>query len=125
MANRAKRGMRAAINAAHASNSPNFKVGAAIMRGSKVISVGWNYFRKTHPRSCTHLSTVHAEVNVLNGLRREELEGCDIFVARVTPGGIVSIAKPCEGCQEMLGALPIRRVYYTNRQGKIRRYNNG
>jgi deoxycytidylate deaminase len=117
--NRQDRGLRAAVNAAKCSNAPTYKVGASLSKGSRVISVGWNWFRKTSPNSLAYLRTVHAELHCIHGFHKEDLSGCVLTVARITNGGLISIAKPCAGCQEMLKALGIKKVFYTNRKGEL------
>lgn len=89
------------------------------MSGGRILSTGWNWYKKTHPRSRAHLRTLHAELHALQGLTREQLEGAVMFVARVTIGGLARMSKPCPGCQELLAGTPIKTVYYTNGTGKI------
>ena len=115
---RIKRGIRSAIKAALKSNHGKFRVGSAILKGSSVISTGYNC-RKTHPKSNTRYHSQHGETRCLRSAASYDVHGSDIFVARVTPGGKLGMARPCEPCLEVLRKAGIRRAIYTDRSGNI------
>lgn len=114
-------GMQAAIKAASLSDLYKLRVGAALLRGNRLINIGWNT-KKTHPSCNTDLSQ-HAEFNVFRGLRRELIIGCDLYVARISRTSTVKLAKPCEDCQEFLNSLPLNKIFFTNDQGKLERFD--
>lgn len=107
-----------ARKAALMSNAPHHKVGAAVFKGSRLISIGWNS-TKTHPNSKTRHKAHHAEFSALIGNYKYDLMGSTIFVARVTPGGAISMAKPCDECQKIIGAAGVKKVYFTNHAGNV------
>lgn len=126
---RVRSGIAKAIEASLRSNSPSFRVGAVLIRNGRVLSHGFNWFKKSSPDSKTRYNGIHAEYHCVRksakrGERRggydlSRLSGVTMFVARVTRTGRVAMARPCEHCQELLRLLNLRRVYYTNEQGGI------
>jgi tRNA(Arg) A34 adenosine deaminase TadA len=109
-----------AIEAARGTGLPDdlpAHLGAVIVRGGKVLSVGVNsrrqneyvFFHGNHPDG-----TVHAEIDAVFKVRRKiDLDGCKMYVARVTKNGDIALAKPCEMCRQVLSRYGIRRVYFT------------
>ena len=43
-----------------------------------------------------------------------DTDGAELFVARVTRGGNLALAKPCSRCMETIGDHGIKKVYYTD-----------
>lgn len=120
------KGMQTAIESAVFSDFPTFKLGAALYSRRKLISVGWNH-TKTHPllfQGSKHRrqESRHAEFSVLLGVPKHLVVGSTVFVARVTKGGRVSMAKPCPSCQNLLKTAGVRKVYYSNPEGIMEEY---
>jgi len=113
-----RRGIKYAHKAALASMAQHYRVGAAIFKGPRLISIGWNS-EKTHPSSCTRYSAHHAEFSALVGNYKYDLVGASIFVVRITPSGKIGMAKPCDACQDFIYAAGITKVFYTNFNGNI------
>lgn len=111
------KGRRAAIKAAYFSDLRYQRVGAALFKGSRLISIGWNV-KKTHPKAKTIWSQ-HAEFKVFLGLKKEDIIGCDLYIARVTRGERIKTAKPCKDCHPLLEGLGLNKVYYTNDNGEL------
>lgn len=112
-----KRGLKHAVRAAYLSDLHSHRVGAALFRKSILVSIGWNSL-KTHPKCPTEFSR-HAEFNVFIGTSKIDVSGCTLYVARLTRTNIISIAKPCQDCQEFLDALGLRNILFTNTEGKL------
>lgn len=112
--------MKWAIKAAVCSDAEAHRVGAAIMKGKTLISVGWNS-QKTHPKSTTRYQGHHAEFDCIIGNYKYELGGTSIFVVRLTPGGRLSMARPCGECLPFIRAAGISKVFYTNHNGEVER----
>jgi deoxycytidylate deaminase len=89
------------------------KVGCVIVKGNRVIGLGFNKPNKTHPMSNNRFHNVHAELDAILGHTAEELEGATAYVARIRNNGTVGLAKPCEHCQELLKRMGIKTVIYT------------
>ena len=118
--NRAQKGIKAAINAAHFTNYSRYRVGAAIYIGNRLISIGWNQ-RKTHPKQRSIFRWTHAEMSAIIGTNKHDLTRSTIYVARITPGGDVKMAKPCIDCQRILRAAGIKNIIFTDEQGRTRK----
>lgn len=100
----------------------NARVAAAIVNGGRIISIATNK-RKTHTVQArfgknAQAVYLHAEVAaIIQALKRvevAELEGCDIYVARVA--GVkreVAKVEPCAGCARAIADFKLRRIYCT------------
>lgn len=113
--NRIERGLRAAEEAA-AISTQNFRVGAAIYNGNRLISIGWNS-RKTAPDVFSIFRWHHAETAALVGTNKVDLSRSTIYVVRLTKRNLRRMARPCKGCREALRAAGVRRAVFTNRNG--------
>jgi len=128
---RATRFIRMACQAAEkVDRSYVYRIGAVVAQGSRFLSYGCNS-TKTHPKNPklhhrtkkTQLcAEVTAAIRASRILRRRNLSGCSIYVARRKWGnGDVSMAKPCEFCMEFLKDIGINEIFYTSRDGSIER----
>jgi len=115
----AYRGMALAIKLAMISECPTFKLGAVLIKNKSVVGTGWNWYRKTSPKSSTRNFGIHAEFHCLRGLSLSDTKGSTLYVARLTIQGTLAIAKPCQSCEVLLRTMLIKRAYYTNRRGSI------
>jgi deoxycytidylate deaminase len=111
--------------------SKTFALGAVLIRGGSVITMGTNK-RKTAPvvqrlskeireekpfRRCTH-----AELDCICRLTEEQTRGAVLYVARVTKDLATANAEPCPICKRELFVTGIRKVHYTagiNKEGVI------
>jgi deoxycytidylate deaminase len=84
------------------------KMGAAIVKGGRVLAVGYNRPGSTQ---WNHWSR-HAETTAI--IAAGDCKGATIYVYR--EHGITGeplMAKPCQGCAEAISLSGIRRVVYT------------
>lgn len=97
------------------------RVGAVIMKGNRVLSTGFNSIRYNRE---TRLSTLHSEAAAITKMvkahRMAELVGSTMYVTRFTKAGTVSCAKPCQPCEELIRAVGIKRVFYTDFDGSTK-----
>jgi deoxycytidylate deaminase len=114
-----EKGVALATLSARESNCPNFKVGAALMKGQRCVSRGRNFYKKSHPKSKTIWNGIHAEFNCLHGLDPDKAKGCVIFVVRIMRNGELSMARPCDDCLELLNSYGVRAFYYTDYDGLV------
>jgi deoxycytidylate deaminase len=119
--NAIERGIGLAARAANFSDA-HLKVGAAILKGSRLISIGWNDSRKTHPSSGTRYHGIHAEFSAIVGNYKTSLHGATIFVARLKKN-CLGMAKPCPACEQLIREAGIKKVYFTNNDGQVERLN--
>jgi len=110
-------GFRLARSASKLSTHDQFKVGAAIMKKRRPVSVGANLV-KTHPvfADGDRWYTIHAEMKALLAAEMP-IAWCDIFVYRATARDELAMARPCDECLKVLAEAGIRRVYYTTEDG--------
>lgn len=99
-----------------------FKVGAVIIQGNRVISIGWNDQHKTHPGIKRYggnaLQTLHAEaMAILRSRHKASLKGAKMYVYRAIKDGTLANARPCITCQNIMKAFGITRMYYTINNG--------
>lgn len=87
------------------------KLGALALRGGNPVGYAVNRFRN-HPRVVDDWSdcSVHAEQSLIETC---DVAGAIVYVARVTNGGRVAIAKPCQRCLRLLTKAGVRRVVWT------------
>jgi deoxycytidylate deaminase len=83
------------------------RVGCAVVKGGKILSVEHNLYTK------------HAEERATNKVWRSELVGATVYVARPMYNEEVPIglAKPCSDCEKLLRSLGIKKVVYSNNGG--------
>lgn len=112
-----------AVQVAEKSDFDQFKVGAVIFRGSKILSAESNAIR-----SCSKLNkkfqkwenSLHAEQHSIIKARRD-LKGASMLVVRVNKNGGIGMARPCDMCWGFMEAVGIKEVYYTTSTGEIAR----
>jgi tRNA(Arg) A34 adenosine deaminase TadA len=110
--------MNLAIKEALCVEHNKWKLGSVVFRGGSVLGLGHNTKRNdpSNMEDGEHIhASVHAEVSALRST--SVTEGAKIFVARVTPGGNLALARPCKRCLKTIKDAGIRRVYYTNETG--------
>lgn len=111
---------RMAAKQAKKSPHKQHKLGAVIVKGSRILSVGYNSLR---PSSLLGTHTLHAEaaavLKLLKARRLSDLAGAEMYVTRFTRGGAVGIARPCIKCQQLLHSVGIRNCYYSTDSKQI------
>ena len=99
-----------------ATHSPHrkFRMGAVLIKRNKVLSVGFNNPLKTHPKSNNKWKTIHAELDVLLGVPKDDLKGASVYVVRINKKGLMRSSKPCVDCQVLLEHAKIKEVFFLN-----------
>ena len=121
-----KRYIEFAKRVAEQSNYGKFRHGAVLVKGSSVRSISCNKHRHCSfgarfRREGYGEATLHAELGAILGLSRSTTQGATVYVARINKEGKARISKPCPMCEAAMRHVGVRRVYYTNKQGKIER----
>ncbi|MET0590554.1 MAG: hypothetical protein ABWZ77_05200 [Naasia sp.] len=104
--------MRRAVLAA-ANGTGRHRHGAVLVRGGRVLAVGWNRSRVRdtwvtyQPRDACSL---HAEVAAV---RNVCATGATLIVVRLTRSGQLASSKPCPACWDTLDAAGVRRVVHS------------
>ena len=114
--------IRLATKAAYESKFRRARVGAVIVRGDRVLSVGCNRIGFSHllPNR-PYRESIHAEQQAILGLlkarRQHELIGATIYVSRIGRNGHERLSKPCGNCHLLCATVGIHKVVYTSDQG--------
>lgn len=116
LSKRTKKFFRLAKLASRQSTATNFRLGAVIVKGNKVLGIGFNDPFKTHPLSNTPYQYIHAELSaIINS--RTDLDGAFIYVYRSGLKERPLMSKPCEHCMEHLYRAGIKKVFYSTNGG--------
>lgn len=108
--------IRAAARAAERS-SYKYRVGAAILKGARVLSYGHNKV-KTHPNSTNQWKMIHAELDALYKLDPEQAVGATLCVVRLSAVGLAS-SKPCPSCWAAIEQAGVERLIYVDLDGQV------
>lgn len=103
----------AALNSSH-----RYRLGAAIMRRTSLVSRGVNSY-KTHTKSGHPYKTLHAETAAIHKANAADLDGCTLYVVRVLRAGDLAVSKPCESCEAAIFNSGIKRIVYINHDGSV------
>jgi len=109
---------------AEQSDYGKFRHGAVLVRGSSVRNMACNkhrhcHFGKRFREANTGNATLHAELGVILGMDRSVTQGATVYTARVNREGLPRMSKPCPMCENAMRHVGIKRVVYTDRNGKI------
>lgn len=97
-----------------AMKSPSWpRLGCVIVKKGRVVGMGFNNTRKTHPKANTPYKTIHAEFQAMLGVDPKDLDGAIAFVYREDAQGNPIISAPCEFCQQALKEAGIKKVFNT------------
>lgn len=115
--------MTEAMVEAQKSSLSEWRMGAVIVKGNRIIGRGFNRFsadvekfRLQFGFSETELWSLHAEMDAIASTE-EDLEGAVMFVAGFKgKNGNPIVCRPCKKCQAILRHVPIEAVYYQNRK---------
>ena len=97
-----------------------YKHAAALISGDTVYSAGVNKFiKEVKINDKTFYKTMHAEITVFERLPKKKVRGLDILVIRINKNLALRNSRPCNQCIDTLLKLGIRKVYYSNEEGRI------
>ena len=101
-----------------------FRVGAIIF-DKKRIYISKTNIIKTHTilSTFTLYPVLHAESHAITCLGLDRCNNKDMLVVRITKPGRLTMAKPCDTCQKVISLSGIRRVWYSDWNGDIQRYD--
>lgn len=110
------RWLRLALQQAEKANHPKWKVGAVVVRGGSVVGQGFNRYRNS-PANVHHQDVSYHAEDVALRRAGDNASGSTIYVARLTMGGDLGLAKPCLRCQELLDRYNVHTVVWTSPAG--------
>ncbi len=100
-----------AKKASKKSDHHSHRLGCVLVRGSKVIGVGFNLM-KTHTYSTHKFKNIHAEFMALVA-SGYDIKGATAYIYREQKDGTPATSRPCEACYRMLVENGIKRIVYT------------
>lgn len=102
-----------------------FGLGAVIFKGGRIFGSGHNGNRYTSTipeRYRKFKNSYHAEISaIINTPNWDKLKGASILVIRLSKDEKLTNSFPCKHCQESLRHLGIKWVYYSTKEGEIKR----
>ena len=102
------------------------RMGAVIFKGSRIVSSGHNSLRSSSfifSKYKRYYNSMHAEQAALVGLDWSKLKGYSILVLKISKTKeMLSMAKPCNLCMDLLSIVGIKNIYYSNSDGEIVKY---
>lgn len=115
---------RVAKSVSELSDHPQHKLGCAVVNKHRVISTGFNSQTRYHPLQakidanrfgCECKGCVHSETAALLPLIRDgvDLSKAAIYIYREHKNGTLAMARPCPGCESLIRACGIKKIYYT------------
>lgn len=121
-----KRNFQKARAASMLSDFPTHKLGAVMMIGNRVLSVGYN-ITKTHPiqkkyniergydPNVKNNGQIHAEMMCLINTKYLDVDWSKVslYIYREHKDHSTAIAKPCPACEKAIRERGINQVYYT------------
>ena len=109
---------------AEQSNYGKFRHGAILVKGSSIRNVACNKHRhcgfgKRFRDYNDGDPTLHAELGAILGVDRSITQGSTIYVVRINREGLPRMSKPCTMCESAMKHVGVKRVVYTERDGRI------
>lgn len=92
------------------------KLGAVIVKGNKIVGVGFNKL-KTNSKSNHLYHSHHAELDAILNANTSDLTKMSIYVYRETKDGSLGSSKPCRFCEKLIASYGIKEVFYTDKAG--------
>ena len=97
-----------------------------ILYGKKVVAFGVNLSFKTHRLAHKYgcrFSAIHSELSAILNFPYPpaKLADCVLVNIRLNKAGHAVMAKPCQRCQQMLQDFHLTQVYYSDKDGHLRK----
>lgn len=102
-----------------------------IVNKNKILSIGINNPKKTHPRNLQYKYTgrynndisgyigVHSELSAIIKYGFDDCTNHILINTRVNAAGEIANSRPCAGCQNLIKQLNFKRVFYTTNSGQF------
>lgn len=101
----------AAVTAFHAAakSVEQYRLGAVLCEGTRVVAQGWN----RNVNACG-LPSIHAEMDALWKAGKQQLRHPHLVVIRISgKTKTLRLSKPCRACEQCLRRKGVRRVTYS------------
>lgn len=104
--------IRIAKKISQKSDHHSHKMTCLIVKGSRIIGVGYNKLRKKSAKSPHPYFSIHAEYAAVI-YAKHAVSGATAFIFRQTKDGTFATAKPCASCYQFLVNQGISEIVYT------------
>ncbi len=98
-------------------SNDKFRLGCVVVKGGRIVSIGWNVGNKTSPGSKSWGNYIHAEYSSLLGVDASKFKGATAYVFRLRNNGTQGNSRPCQHCSDALKLAGIKKVYYSADSG--------
>lgn len=85
----------------------DFRHAVLVLQGGRVKAIGYNTYQH------------HAEIHALQKLWPSERRSTKIVSVRFNKSGKLAMAKPCPECQKYLKAMGVKKVEYSDSNGRM------
>ena len=118
-----QRGFDAALAASLLSNAPRpaLRLGASLFAGARLLSVGCNWYGRSHPESSNSkdfVRSTHAEHQCLVRRQWKPVGNLTMYVGRLLANGTLGNSRPCANCLALAKLAGVRRVWFYGASGK-------
>ena len=92
-----------------------YRLGSVIAKNGRMMAKGFNKYNHMNAlaREFFRYSTVHAEIDALFRMDRNQIPGSTIYVFRVRKDGSPGSSLPCYRCLNAMRSLGVRRIVYS------------
>lgn len=104
----------------------------AIFKKSRIISVGINNYKKTHPKieklkylnkeKVRYNACIHSELSAWLKLNKKDCSGFVFVNVRIDKNDRIGMSYPCCGCKKLLKEIKFKKFYYTSPDGHFMEY---
>lgn len=100
---------------------------AFILYKSRIISIGVNDLRKSHPlnkrfRYHNFKNSICAELSAVIRGRKEDYTGHTLVIVRIDRNNKLNYSCPCSGCKGLISTMNFKNVYFSNKDGEFVNY---
>jgi deoxycytidylate deaminase len=99
-----------------------------IFNKNKIISIGINNYRKTHPKSYEFIKdevvnegdyfpSIHSELSAILKLSVEDCSDFTFFNVRIDKNNQINNSRPCSGCVKLLKQVGFNHFFYSDEKG--------
>ncbi len=96
------------------SKITDWRIGAVMVRGGKIIGRGFNKFsaklEQFSKKYNVDIYSLHAEMSCIESC--DDVNNTIMFIAGVKKNGRKVYCRPCKHCMKIIKLLPIKAVYY-------------
>lgn len=89
------------------------KVGCVILKGNRIISIGFNKLKYNKVWCNPERKTLHAEASAIKTSGKNKLKNGIAYIYREKHDGSIGLARPCSDCMKKLKDFGIKTIYYS------------